>query len=157
MRFFENLKVANDLLTAIPPGGSCIAKEYVGVFTHECTVSSFKPGIDYCCCQYQGRAMCCLYHQTWNRFRCNQDDDTIDTFPWKMDDGGHPDGMSALSLPLLIAVPIAIIIIVIAFLAYFWRRKRANQESRKEGDVLCSYKFCYSGKYCKVYPESWCM
>ena len=70
----------NGDLATYPGGGTCEPNSYVH-YTHECKVGEYEkmPSIDFCCCAFQQKVMCCRYHQNWDRFRCAEADDTIDT------------------------------------------------------------------------------
>lgn len=63
-------------LETLPSGGECISKRYME-FSHLCTVRDYLPTVDYCCCAHDELVLCCRYHQNWNHFRCNDDDDVL--------------------------------------------------------------------------------
>jgi len=63
-------------METLPSGGECMAKRYME-FSHLCTVRDYLPTVDYCCCAHQDLVLCCRYHQNWNHFRCNDDDDDV--------------------------------------------------------------------------------
>lgn len=144
------MTVTENSLHAISPGGKCDIQSYAdGLYTHECRVASYKPQIDYCCCQFKRKAMCCLYHQTWDRFRCNEKEDVIDTFPWKYKDPYGSNGPSKMSLPLLVALPISAFLLLLcigASIYYYKKRKNAKRYGKDSENLCSSCSKCYEGQ-----------
>ncbi|CAD5113930.1 DgyrCDS3093 [Dimorphilus gyrociliatus] len=139
-------RVTENSLHAISPGGKCDIQSYAdGLYTHECRVASYKPQIDYCCCQFKKKAMCCLYHQTWDRFRCNEKEDVIDTFPWKYNGHYGSNGPYKMSLPLLVALPISALLLLLCIGAsvYYYRKKKKAKRYEKDSESWCSCSKCY--------------
>ena len=54
-----------------------MVKQYVQ-YTHLCTVTNYMPTIDYCCCMFEDRLLCCRYHQDWYHFRCMETEDELE-------------------------------------------------------------------------------
>lgn len=65
-------------LASLRSGGLCSPKHYAE-FSHLCSVTNYLPSVEYCCCIYETSVLCCRYHQDWNLFRCQLEEDLIDT------------------------------------------------------------------------------
>ena len=68
--------MAGSNLMQIASGGVCTDNKY-DIYDQLCTLNFYTGGIDYCCCAYDKKALCCRFHYDHNYFRCDEEHDAI--------------------------------------------------------------------------------